>query len=148
MQFIKGILIFLLSCTAIAIGCQPDKTPHRITGVWDLEYLYIGDVDCTWVVKNNPCYSPYRIEYCDVGCEINFMQKKDTCILEAGYTFPQGDYNRICVSTNGINNIPAVGPWLSYFPLVCWEIEKLNKKQLWLNCWYQNKYCWVHLKKL
>ncbi|MEO0310610.1 MAG: hypothetical protein RIQ89_267 [Bacteroidota bacterium] len=146
MQSIKGILIFLLSCTAIAIGCQPDKTPHRITGVWDLEYLYIGDVDCTGVVKNNPCYSPYRIEYCNVECQITVKEQRDTCQFQAGYTFPQGDYNRLCINAQG--NIGSVGPWIAQYPGVCWEIEKLNKKQLWLNCWYQNKYCWVHLKKL
>jgi hypothetical protein len=147
MQFIKGILIFLLSCTAIAIGCQPDKTRHKITGVWDLEYLYIGDVDCTGVVKNNPCYAPYRIEYCDVNCSIYPTSSSDSCRGWIKYAFERPNFQRICLNAYD-TNIISIGPWIRYGQTVCWEIEKLNKKQLWLNCWYQNKYCWVHLKKL
>ena len=109
----------------------------RIEGFWELEYLFINDVDSTAAVKSQLCSGilelsiPYQLKH-----QGDWKIWPDTNICKqckGGWAFSK-DKRTISIGHDSIDTCAfiSVGPYLSS-NYVNWEIEKLTFKQLWLS---------------
>ncbi len=125
---------------------------NRIEGFWELEYLFINDVDSTAAVKSQLCDGllelsiPYQLNH---QGEWKISPDTNVCKQCKGDWAFSKDKKTLYIGRSNTDTCEFnfVGPFLSS-NYVNWEIEKLTFKQLWLSTVFNGQNCWAHFKKV
>jgi hypothetical protein len=148
----KQLLFLLVLISSFFNSCKKyDDGPFltfrtadsRIVGTWDVEYIYVDNVDSTSFLKHDPCWSP-----------INFLSKQETgtnllttgpCFLTGIWSF--SDNKNILALSFDIKGWKTIGSFGYIYHNVDWTINKLTNSELWIETNFNNQFTWVHLKK-
>jgi hypothetical protein len=124
------------------------RTPEsRIHGVWDVQYLFVNNVDSTYYLKSNPCWTPIEfLEKDEVGDNlISSEQGHNGCYLYGNWGFQNDNETLELLFTS--QGWPPIGMWGFQTTAINWKINKLTSSDLWIETNYNNIYTWVHLEK-
>jgi len=126
----------------------------RIEGFWELEYLFINDVDSTAAVKSQDCNGllflsiPYDLKH---EGDWSLAPVNGTCKQCKGEWGISKDKKFLGIEhrSNDTCEFKSVGPYLASNSIeIKWQIIKLTVKQLWLETEYNGQNCWAHFKKV
>jgi len=143
------LIVFLTGCKKYDEGpFLTFRSPEsRLHGVWDVQYIYVNDIDSTFYLKSHPCWTPMEfLEKDIIGTNLVSAQPgHNGCFLYGKWGLDNFNEDLELLFTG--RGWPIIGLWGYENKAVDWKINRLTSSELWIEANANNVYTWVHLEK-
>ena len=146
---IRYFLFYIIGGILLFSSCRYKEGPvislrskcERITGIYEVEHLFIDGADSTTEVTGQSYYGKVSFLY---DCDNTDISSLSGAGIHGSWKLTD-DKDKLGISLFPSNFIP-VGPY-GFHAYIEWEILRLTNKEMWLKVFYSNKMYELHFKK-